>query len=55
MAADDALEQLRLAPIDVRLEALARKLRAEGAIFGPERDLMMDAAALLRAAREEQD
>lgn len=36
--------------IEVRLERLAVRLRNEGVIFGPERDLMVDAANLLRAA-----
>lgn len=39
--------------IEDRLEKLAQRLRAEGAIFGPERDLMVDAAAMLRDARRD--
>lgn len=35
-----------------RLEKLALRLRREGVIFGPERDLMVDAANLLRAAHD---
>ena len=37
--------------LDERLERLAHSLRAQGVIHGPERDLMVDAAALIRDLR----
>lgn len=45
------LEALRRDSIEDRLEKLAHRLRAEGVTYGPERDLMVDAANLLREYR----